>query len=91
MKNISKAVLLELLAEESSELTHAALKLSRIIRGENPTPISYEEAYKNIIEEYTDVIHTARKLSLYVDEEQIRTKDIRWNSRIESMKEVNNE
>jgi hypothetical protein len=72
-------------------LAKAALKQSRIIRGENPTPVSKEESYQNIIEEYTDVVQCARELCLDVNEGQICIKDARWRSRIESMKEVNNE
>ena len=46
---------LEGLAEECAELTKAALKLARILRGENPSPVPYEEALKSIMEEVADV------------------------------------
>lgn len=43
------------LAEEASELAHAALKLRRTQSTQNPTPITYEEALANLLEECADV------------------------------------
>ena len=43
------------LAEESAELSKAASKLSRVIRGKNPTPVTHEEALDNVFEELADV------------------------------------
>lgn len=43
------------LAEEASELAHAALKLRRVYDGTNPTPVTYEEALDNLEEEIADV------------------------------------
>lgn len=51
---------LEQLAEESSELSKAALKLSRIIRGENPTPVTYDQAIADLEEEAADVRNCLR-------------------------------
>ena len=79
---LGKPILLEQLAEESAELTHAALKYARILRAENYTPITREEAIKNLIEEYSDVILCARILGILVDEEQIKMKNKRWASRL---------
>ena len=81
-KMIGKAALLDQLAEEASELTKAALKLSRILRGENPTPVTEQEAVNNLIEEFSDVIQCARELRLRPDEDQIKYKDGRWHDRI---------
>ena len=83
-KLIGKPALLDQLAEEASELTKAALKLSRILRGENPTPVTEQEAINDLIEEYSDVIQCARELKLRQDEDQIRHKDIRWHDRIKN-------
>lgn len=47
--------LLMQLAEECSELSQAALKLRRALNKKNPTPISVEDASKNLLEEYLDV------------------------------------
>lgn len=52
---IGVAAALEQLAEEASELAHAALKMARIVRGENPTPVNEEEARLNLHEEIGDV------------------------------------
>lgn len=49
------AACLEQLAEEASELAQAALKMARIIRGENPTPVTWETATDNLREEVSDV------------------------------------
>lgn len=46
---------LEQLAEECCELGQAALKLSRIMRGENPTPVSIEVAQFDFAVEAGDV------------------------------------
>jgi hypothetical protein len=83
-KLIGKAALLEQLAEEAAELAHAALKHARVLRCENPTPVTENEAHFNVIEEYTDVIQCARELCLKINEGQIFRKDIRWRDRIKS-------
>lgn len=43
---IGEAACLEQLAEEAAELAQAALKMARIIRGENPTPLTKENGLK---------------------------------------------
>jgi NTP pyrophosphatase (non-canonical NTP hydrolase) len=55
LRNISKAALLEQLAEECTELAQAALKLARIERDENPTPVTRDEAIEALWEEIADV------------------------------------
>jgi hypothetical protein len=55
LRNISKAALLEQLAEECTELAKAALKLARIERDENPTPVTRDEAIEALCEELGDV------------------------------------
>ncbi len=71
----------EMLAEEATELAHAAQKMARIQRGENPTPVTEEEARENLTEEFTDVIQCALELGLEADEEQISEKKVRFESR----------
>lgn len=61
---IGEAAALEMLAEECTELAHAALKLSRIIRDENPTPVSTSHARSDVMEEWADVL----LCSEYLDE-----------------------
>lgn len=76
--------MLEQLAEESAELTKAALKLARIKRKEDPTPVQSDEALSNLMEEYTDVVQCARELNLEPSEEQIKTKKARFEKRWET-------
>lgn len=40
IEEIGEAAMLEQLAEECTELAKAALKMARIIRKENPTPVT---------------------------------------------------
>ena len=61
-EHIKAAAALEQLAEEAAELTHAALKYARIVRGENPTPVNLADAHDALTEEMGDVILCARVL-----------------------------
>lgn len=89
---LSNAALLEALAEEASELAHAALKLARIYRGENPTPVSKEAGFKNLEEEVADVTLVLKALGLDNSKsiEQIRVrkynrlKERLWKQQCES-------
>ena len=47
--------LLAQLAEEATELAHAALKLRRVYNGVNPTPVKRQDAFANLKEEIADV------------------------------------
>ena len=53
--NLSERAILEQMAEEAAELAQAALKMIRASSRENPTPVTPEDAYRNIIEEYADI------------------------------------
>ena len=44
------------LAEEATELAHAALKLRRAYDGTNSTPVTEQEAVANLMEEVGDVL-----------------------------------
>lgn len=55
VEKVGTAAVLEQLAEESAELTKAALKLARIERHQNPTPVKYEDAHTALLEEIADV------------------------------------
>lgn len=55
VERIGEPAALELLAEECVELSHAALKLARFERGENPTPTTERAAKENVLEEMADV------------------------------------
>ena len=52
------------LAEECAELGKAALKMRRVYDGKNPTPIKYDTAYRNILEEIADVYLCLEVLNL---------------------------
>jgi len=79
---IGEAALLEQLAEEAAELAQAALKKARIIRDENPTPVTLGTAEKNLVEEYTDVVQVAKELGLEWDLQQMCAKNERWLNRL---------
>ena len=46
----------DMIAEEAAELSAAACKYSRVLRGKNPTPVTKEEAIKALEEEFADVL-----------------------------------
>lgn len=52
------------LAEECVELAHAALKMARIYRGEDPTPADIVEVGEKIYEEIADVLLCIKVLGL---------------------------
>ena len=52
IKEIGEPAMLEMFAEELGECQHEALKLSRIIRGENPTPKKEKEVRASLREEW---------------------------------------
>ena len=81
IEKIGAAAMLEQLAEEAMEWAHAALKLARIERGENPTPVLKEDAMDHLIEEYTDVVQCAEEFSLMPNREQIKLKKMRFEER----------
>lgn len=79
---------LAMLAEEASELAHAALKLARIMKGNNPTPVKFEDAYYNLVEEITDVELSIKLVGVSNDEKLERQKLERCVARL---KEKSNE
>ena len=52
---VGESAILEQLAEECAELAKASLKLSRVMRKENPTPVTVNAAFDNLVEEIGDV------------------------------------
>lgn len=67
LETLGECEILAQLAEEAAELAKAALKLRRVLDGNNPTPVSEEEALQNLIEEVGDVWVC---LDLILDEEE---------------------
>ena len=86
VRALDEPVLLEQLAEECAELAHAALKLARLERCENPTPKTEEECVAELKEELADVglcieviIHCKKIYGIY---ELQYAKQKRWAQRI---------
>lgn len=73
------------LAEEAAELAQAALKLRRVMDRRNPTPVTYKEAWDNLIEELGDVKICALALDVEPNEENMQKKVERWEKRLEDM------
>lgn len=84
---LSRAALYEQLAEECSELAHAALKMARIFRDENPTPRNSYDVLHLLEEEFTDLNLVADVLGLKIDDDIYKFKLERWYRRL---KEHNN-
>ena len=87
IEKIGEPAMLELLAEECSELAQACLKKARKLRGENPTPKSMAECDRNIVDEFSDVIQCARELKIKIDEDQIEEKRLRFLTRWTAMQQ----
>lgn len=69
------------LAEESAELSQAALKLRRALDGRNKTPVFEDAARNNLFEEISDVANCLKVLGFNVipmDEDKIK----RWATRL---------
>ena len=83
---LSYADALGQLAEEATELAHAALKLERVVRGTNPTPVTRVEATKNVMVEIADVMNALEVTQFYPDQENIvairEIKMERWAERL---------
>lgn len=86
-ENIGTPAMLEQMAEEAAELSKACLKMSRILRNENPTPITFDEAKQSLLEEYTDVVQCAEELDLTIDRKQMIIKRARFIKRLLDSKE----
>lgn len=79
---LSEPARLEQLAEEAAELAHAALKLARFRRGENPTGRCEVELICDLEEELTDVFVAAMELPYRPMKEVELGKRKRWEKRL---------
>lgn len=74
------------LAEESAELAQAALKTARVLAKTNPTPVTFEGAWDNLVEEYADVLLSARAMAIRPTDAEVVVvmdkKSRRWASRL---------
>ena len=87
-EKIGLPAMYEQLAEECTELAKAALKMARVIRGENPTPKTVEEVEKDLIEEVTDVSICVSELKLCYDPDLWERKINRFQHRWKKAHEV---
>lgn len=89
VEKIGMPAALELLAEECAELGHAALKMARKMRGENPTPADMNDIHDNLSEEIADVMVCIEALTDagFISNESIESvimsKNARWRERID--------
>ena len=94
---LPKAEVLAQMAEEFTEAAQAALKLRRVMDGTNPTPVSFDAAMENLLEELADCqlckdvfFHGMDAKSMEHAESEIERikgeKFTRWESRLETAK-----
>lgn len=80
------------LAEELGEMQHHALKVARALYEDNPTPCNAKDEAKECVKEFGDVLNCVRLFRLDPDENEMKTKMLRWCSRIQTrLKELENE
>ena len=84
--DVPEPAILEQAAEECAELGQALLKLARILRNENPTPVTELNAIQNIIEELSDVALCMRILRFAPNVSQEEYKCKRWIDRVDSVR-----
>lgn len=82
---VGYAACYEALAEECMELAHAALKIARCLRGDNPVGSPILSYYSKMKEEYTDVFSVAISLGLQPNADISVRKWERHKKRLEEM------
>ena len=84
--HLSKEDILCQIAKEAAELAPAALKLRRVLDKTNPTPVDFNAAYDNLLEEIADVEGAVKVLTLDRKKEEIAKissdKITRWAQRL---------
>ena len=89
-KNVPYEELMAQLAEEATELAHAALKLRRAYTGTNPTPVNLADALVKLEEEIADVQLVLEVLGMggYGRYAYIREKKLeRWADRLKAARQ----
>ena len=81
-EKVSMPALYAMLAEEAAELAHAACKAFRYTEGSNPTPLTSDDIYDMLIEEFSDVTLIADILGISPDEDIMQAKMQRWEERL---------
>lgn len=82
---VGYAACYEALAEECMELAHCALKLARVLRGDNPVKEGGRNYLDKLDEEYTDVVSCAIALELKPNADISVWKWERYKKRLEEM------
>ena len=80
---IGRPAAVEQLAEECVELGHALMKYSRVLRKQNPTPVTMEEAWEKCKGEFSDVLTCAEVAGLQSDLSLMWEKRQRWIERLQ--------
>ena len=88
IKQVGAPALFEGVAEEAAELAKAALKVARVMRKENPTPVTLDDAAREVVLEYTDLRIYIDILRIYADGDVYDEKKQRF---IERLKEGSEE
>ena len=94
IEKIGIPAILENVAEEDLELGHACLKLARVLRGENPTPVTEEAAIAKVVEEAADVllmIEALKQAGIISDsdvKDEVKYKKQRWAKRMDKMEQT---
>jgi len=88
IKQVGAPALFEGIAEEAAELAKAALKVARVMRKENPTPVTLDDAAREVVLEYTDLRIYIDILRIYADGDVYDEKKQRF---IERLKEGSEE
>jgi multidrug resistance efflux pump len=82
VQEVPPAALYEQMAEEAAELAKASLKMARVIRSENPTPVTQREAMAQMVEELSDLMVVCDVAEVAPDEQIKEYKLKRWAERI---------
>ena len=72
------------LADEATELAHAALKMRRVINRKNPTPVDADDAFESVLEEANDVLAVLDVLHIPRDDWRVCQKLKRWEERLQN-------
>lgn len=81
-QSVPAPALYESAAEEATEVAKSLLKMARIQRGENPTPVDMVDAVKEMKEEITDFLLCLDVLSIAPDNILASAKLSRWVNRL---------
>ena len=82
INQVGAPALFEGIAEEAAELAKAALKTARVMRKENPMPVTLDDAAREVVVEYSDLRIYIDILRIFVDAEVYDDKKQRFIERL---------